>query len=76
MRILTVIVPMVLLAGCSEAATTPDKPAKIANPASEYCVKMGGKVEIRKEAKGEVGYCHLPDGRVIEEWDLFRRSSD
>ncbi|MDT1063660.1 DUF333 domain-containing protein [Paracoccus sp. CPCC 101403] len=42
------------------------------NPASAHCVTLGGKVEIRKEAGGEVGYCHLPDGRVVEEWALFR----
>jgi len=37
---------------------------------------MGGKIEIRKEAKGEVGYCHLPDGRTIEEWQFFRSSGN
>jgi putative hemolysin len=48
----------------------------MANPASVHCVKAGGRVEIRKEAAGEVGYCHLPDGRVIEEWQFFRSSQD
>jgi putative hemolysin len=45
----------------------------IANPASEYCLKQGGRLEIIKEAAGEKGMCHLPDGTVIEEWALFRR---
>ena len=44
----------------------------IANPASVYCIEQGGKLEIRKTANGEVGYCHLPDGRIIEEWAFFR----
>lgn len=44
------------------------------NPASAYCVEQGGKLEIRKETGGQVGYCHLPDGRVVEEWELFRAS--
>lgn len=44
----------------------------MANPASVYCIKIGGKLEIRKEKDGEAGYCHLPDGRVVEEWKLFR----
>jgi putative hemolysin len=42
------------------------------NPASAYCASLGGRVEIRREAAGEAGYCHLPDGRVVEEWQLFR----
>lgn len=64
-------VALVLLAGCA-ASPSANKPAALANPASTYCVEQHGTVEIRKEAKGEVGYCHLPDGRVIEEWELFR----
>ncbi len=47
-------------------------PVQMANPASEYCIKKGGKLEIRKGEHGEAGYCHLPDGRVVEEWALFR----
>ncbi|TNC15396.1 DUF333 domain-containing protein [Methylobacterium terricola] len=45
------------------------------NPASAYCTSVGGRLEIRKEAKGEAGYCHLPDGRVVEEWQLFRAAN-
>ncbi|MGI6246539.1 MAG: DUF333 domain-containing protein [Pseudochelatococcus sp.] len=44
----------------------------LANPASVYCESVGGRVEIRREAAGDAGYCHLPDGRVIEEWTFFR----
>ena len=44
------------------------------NPASAYCVSLGGRVEIRSGPAGEVGFCHLPDGRVVEEWALFRAS--
>ncbi|SEP42587.1 protein of unknown function [Methylobacterium sp. ap11] len=45
----------------------------MANPASAHCAPLGGRrVEIRKEAAGEAGYCHLLDGRVVEEWQLFR----
>ena len=33
------------------------------NPASEFCVKQGGKLEIKKDKDGgEYGMCHLPDG--------------
>lgn len=77
---------LLALAGCSaqkapESAAPPAAPAApapeaigIANPASEHCVKLGGKLEIRSETGGQVGYCHLPDGRVVEEWALFRES--
>ena len=48
----------------------------MANPASEYCVKKGGKVEIKKNNEGgEYGICHLADGTQIEEWELFRRDN-
>jgi putative hemolysin len=57
------------LAGCAAPA---EKAVGMPNPASVHCTELGGKVEIRRDAKGETGYCHLPDGRVIEEWELFR----
>ncbi len=45
----------------------------IANPASVACGERGGQTEIRTEADGgQVGHCHLPDGRICEEWALFR----
>lgn len=49
--------------------------AGMANPASAHCVKLGGRLEIRDGANGQSGYCHLPDGRVVEEWALFRASN-
>jgi uncharacterized protein len=45
----------------------------LANPASVFCVKSGGKSEIRNGPKGQYGVCRLPDGRVVEEWSYFRR---
>lgn len=69
----------------SVAACAPKNDAKteasrqrvgMANPASEYCVKKGGKVEIKKNSEGaEYGICHLTDGTQIEEWELFRRDN-
>jgi putative hemolysin len=44
----------------------------LANPASVFCVKSGGKSEIRTGARGQYGVCRLPDGRVVEEWAYFR----
>lgn len=45
---------------------------QLANPASVYCVEQGGRVDIVDEAGGQVGYCELPDGRRIEEWEYYR----
>ncbi|WP_010111561.1 DUF333 domain-containing protein [Acinetobacter sp. P8-3-8] len=66
----------VSVAACTSIQTTDSKQAKLglANPASQYCVGQGGKLEIVKEANGEVGYCHLANGEKVEEWALFRQS--
>lgn len=48
---------------------------EIANPASEHCVNKGGKIEILKDESGEKSMCHLPDGTIVEEWELFRRDN-
>ena len=69
-----VVAAFVSLAAC--AAPEPHSTVGRANPASKYCAQIGGRVEIRKETDGEVGYCHLPDGRVIEEWTLFHDSQE
>ena len=45
----------------------------IANPASVNCVQtLGGTLEIADRADGQIGLCHLKDGRVCEEWALMR----
>lgn len=44
----------------------------LANPASVFCAKSGGKTEIRKGSRGQYGVCRLPDGRVVDEWAYFR----
>jgi putative hemolysin len=53
-------------------ASCPDSAWALANPASVFCVKSGGKSEIRNGARGQYGVCLLPDGRVVEEWAYFR----
>ena len=70
MRYFLLLIVLPLLAGC---AGGPAPSAGMANPASVHCVEQGGRLEIRREATGgEAGYCHLPDGRVVEEWALLR----
>lgn len=48
---------------------------EIANPASVFCVEQGGTVDIVDEAGGQVGYCNLPDGTRVEEWEYYRSQS-
>ncbi|GAJ29781.1 putative hemolysin [Acidomonas methanolica] len=59
------------LAGCT--TTHAPGPVGMPNPASVHCVQRGGTLEIRNAPGGQTGYCHLPDGRVVEEWALFRQ---
>lgn len=69
---------MILAATATLAAChTPTEPTTpkigMANPASTFCVEQGGRLELVKDANGgAVGMCHLPDGRVVEEWAWFR----
>jgi putative hemolysin len=51
-----------------------DGGAQVANPASQYCIDQGGTLEIVDETAGQVGYCNLPDGTRIEEWEYFNAS--
>lgn len=70
------------LVGCGddESPSTTDAPTTetpstdstgMPNPASVFCEEQGGTVEIVDEADGQVGYCNLPDGTRIEEWEYF-----
>ncbi|MHB1220021.1 MAG: DUF333 domain-containing protein [Alphaproteobacteria bacterium] len=48
----------------------------LANPAATNCARQGGRSEIRKGASGgQYGVCLFADGRVCEEWALFRDKS-
>jgi len=73
-KILFLGLALVSLTACSSVQHKDPTPPKIGspNPASQYCIEQGGKLEIRNEANGQVGYCHLSNGQVVEEWKLFR----
>lgn len=64
----------IALASCAPSEP-PQRGAAIANPASEYCVKeKGGRVDIVTDKSGaQRGMCHLPDGTVVDEWELYRK---
>lgn len=57
--------------------TTRDTPeTQVPNPASVYCVDdRQGELQIVETETGQVGMCHLPDGRWCEEWELFRNGN-
>ena len=44
----------------------------IANPASVFCEKNWGTLEILEWTWGQYGMCHLSDGNVCEEWAYMR----
>jgi hypothetical protein len=73
-------VAIALLPACgggddSVSVTTTAPSAGLPNPASAFCEEKGGTVEIVIEDQGEVGYCVLPDGTRIEEWEYYRRNA-
>ncbi|MDK9697345.1 MAG: DUF333 domain-containing protein [Siculibacillus sp.] len=56
----------------AQAPTAGGSKVGIANPAAVACIEAAGRLEIRSGADGQSGWCHLPDGRICEEWALFR----
>ena len=48
---------------------------QIANPASQFCIDRGGVLDIVDEEDGQVGYCNLPDGTRVEEWEYYRANN-
>jgi putative hemolysin len=75
-----VLVLALALAACGGGAGTdapPEAPGGgvgIANPASVNCLELGGTLEIVDGPDGQVGWCTLPDGRRVEEWELYRET--
>jgi uncharacterized protein len=51
---------------------SPQRTWALANPASVFFAKSGGKSEIRNGPRGQYGVCRLPDGRVVDERAYFR----
>lgn len=74
MKHLALLLSTAALAACSADKAGQENPAVgMANPASEFCVKQGGKLEMKKDKDGgEYALCHLPDGSAVEEWEYFR----
>ncbi|ADU38076.1 DUF333 domain-containing protein [Variovorax paradoxus] len=63
-----------VLTACAQPQPQSEPPrVGMANPASVYCQKLGGKTLMKSNDKGQYGICQLPDGKEIEEWALYRR---
>jgi putative hemolysin len=70
---LFVLVSLVFLAACDPEPASPIPAAGLANPASVFCEKNGGKLDMRLDtAGGMTGVCVFPDGSECEEWAYFR----
>lgn len=63
---------LTLLTACAQPASDPPRAVGMANPASVHCGELGGVSEIRNGPGGQYGMCKLPDGKVCEEWALYR----
>lgn len=73
--VLLAIFGYVTVAGMGARNSEDSNTVQMANPASVNCSRLGGVHEVRENPAGEAGYCRLPDGKVCEEWALFRDGS-
>lgn len=60
--------------GGGSGTTSPAKPpVQTGNPADANCLANGGRLEAKKDARGnEYSLCYLPNGVICESWSLFR----
>lgn len=64
---------VLLLAGCANSGGgDPNSQNQMTQYAAEYCRSLGGENEIRESSLGTGRYCLLPNGRVENEWELYR----
>jgi putative hemolysin len=70
---LFMLIGVVLLASCSPKQANPKQAPNMPNPASVFCEKNGGKLDLRQDASGGVaGICIFPDGSECDEWAYYR----
>ncbi|MEX9253131.1 putative hemolysin [Pseudenterobacter timonensis] len=69
--LLALALPVVACTAKQEEPAQP--PIGMANPASVYCVQKGGELVPVQSPQGVSSNCKLPDGKIIEEWDLYRQ---
>jgi len=54
--------------------TCPNNIPCMTNPASSFCVCMGGVSKIKNTGAGQVGTCEV-NGQEIDEWEYFRNNT-
>lgn len=55
---------------------TPEKPIGMANPASIFCEKHGGKsINVKDKDGNETGKCQFKDGTKVDEWHYYRENN-
>lgn len=69
---MSVVRPVIAFAVCA-ALTGPGRAFALGNPASAFCVAMGGQSILAKLPDGgTIGLCSLPGRKIVEEWTLYR----
>ena len=67
-----VVRPVIAFAVCA-ALAGPGRAFALGNPASAFCVAMGGQSILAKLPDGgTIGLCSLPGRKIVEEWTLYR----
>ncbi|RKF15950.1 DUF333 domain-containing protein [Alginatibacterium sediminis] len=64
---------LLVLSACTQRVSNSEQRQQASNPASEYCIEQGGTTQMFEEAGKQVGYCNLPDGRMVDQWELYYR---
>ena len=61
-----------VVAGCAPQKGGEHSPNQMAQRAADYCESVGGETEVQETRLGTGRYCRLPDGRVENQWQLYR----
>jgi len=69
-----ILIGIIILSACDMQRKNSEN-IVMGNPASVYCTKVGGKMDIVRGLGGDDGYCTLPGGERLEEWSLYRRDN-
>ena len=67
------IAALMLLGGCATGEGGGESQNQMTQHAAEYCESVGGKTEVQETRLGTGRYCRLPDGRVENQWQLYRK---
>jgi putative hemolysin len=68
---------LLLITGCtSDTEIDANSNLGITNPASKYCVEVGGTLKAMDNELGQYNLCILMSGAKIEEWEHFNINSD